>query len=164
VVDRFTNQLTLFNIIEQMQGVGPPPAKPGDESKKRQAIMPVNWCVTSFYTRSRPGIPETFHEVCVITGPRKKKIAEVRQEVQMIADERMRVISAVPHLPFAGFGEYKIDIFVEKQGKRRRVERIVIPFTQLTKPAIEMLAKSRNAETQLIGTPKPKRNKKSPIN
>jgi hypothetical protein len=131
IVDRFTNQLSLFNVIEQVHTARPPDTV----DKKRTALMPVNWHVVSYLSRSRSGIPERFNIVCVIRGPNGKPIGESTQEIVMDKHDKMRSISYIPNIPFVGVGDYRVVIFYEKDKKRRKLDEIVIPVNFLEQTA-----------------------------
>ena len=130
VVDQGTNLMSLFDLVEQMNG--PRPAAAPD--KKTKTLMPVRWQIVTFWSRSKPDVPERFRSVCVIRGPDGSKLYEGRQDLALTQHQNVRGIFSIAALPFKGDGPYRISVFFENGSRRRKVHETVIPLVYVDSP------------------------------
>lgn len=127
VIDSQTNQLSLFDVLEQinLSGTGPQKYQKGTE-----ALIPLNPSLTTFWVRSDLEKPEKVKTRLRIIAPDKQCLYTREDEVDLTAHRRHRAIATFQGFRLRGPGVYKYLIDMGKKGEKGKNWKNVatIPF------------------------------------
>ena len=105
-IDSDTNNLSLFNIIEQVQ-IPEPPERPESSDSDALHAVPLRFVVVILFSRSEPDRGEKKEARLVVAMP-NGSVAEtsLRFDVDLESATRNRTRINIGTLPLAGQGEY----------------------------------------------------------
>lgn len=110
VIDKFTNQVSLLDVIEAFNFEEVPQLPPESE-RPEGTFFRVQAQVVSLWVRSQHDIPETVRWRVAIRLPTGKiETGDTQTEADLSAGTRGRSILQFPVLPFAGMGTYWFDV------------------------------------------------------
>jgi hypothetical protein len=113
-IDRDTNQVSLFDIIERIRVdlVGPPPS--GDK-----IVIPSRCQVVTLWTRGQQSEPDSGASRLRLIAPGGQELLKSENEVDLTEYSLRRVRINLAGLPFVGNGQYRfvIDLSVEDEWK-----------------------------------------------
>lgn len=111
-IDRDTNALSLFNIIEGAAIVSPEPPQPSSEGQLPQTLGQFQFVVS--WARSNPEVAERGRGRVRVSLPSDNEFGPPREfEVDLTAHLHLRMRIQFPGLPLGGEGDYRF--VVEKQ-------------------------------------------------
>lgn len=99
VIDRDSNNVSLFDILEQITIHGEPP---GDDA----AVAPVEMEVMTLWSRSDYGVPARGAQRLTLLSPSGEALASGKQEVDLSKHRRFRSRTRFRGLPVKGPGRY----------------------------------------------------------
>lgn len=103
VVDQETNNVSLFNILEQVD-VPEPPALPPDSSSLRAALRPLELFI--LFARTASEVPEHGRVNVRLIFPSDDPPASFQIDVDLSQVHRNRARINLPGMPVSGEGEY----------------------------------------------------------
>jgi hypothetical protein len=129
IVDRFTNRVTLFNVVES--GSVPADAAMG-------SLVGISGMLLSLWIREDPDTPET---AMVRTGLRVPSghtiIAKESLEIDLRESLWFRTLAHIKGIPFHGPGLYRIIVECQRQPDTSWKEVAQVPFQFLLEPRPE---------------------------
>lgn len=102
-VDQETNNVSLYNILEQLD-VPEPPAEPPDTSTLRAALRPLELFI--LFSRTVSEVPEAGRANVRLIFPSDDPPASFQIDVDLSQAHRHRVRINLPGMPVSGEGEY----------------------------------------------------------
>ena len=118
VVDRQTNNISLFNVVEDIQVVAPSPQLEPSETVS-QLVTPQVFDLVIMLGRSDFEVPEKGSGRVRIMGPGldAKESGSPPFEVDLTEFLRSRMIIKIPGIPIAGEGIYRLLVDCTTEGK-----------------------------------------------
>jgi hypothetical protein len=107
VVDRFTNNLSLLHVVDQITVGGSP------ESGQP---MPMPFDIMTLWQRGDVESPEVAQTRTVIVAPNGDEISSTEVHVDLTDNRRLRARLRVVGMPFRGFGRYRLRADVQEDG------------------------------------------------
>jgi hypothetical protein len=110
-VDRDTNVVSLFNVIEDLTLSAPPPeAPPGQQLPAGLALVPP-FRIVALWSRSNPDVPEQGRGRMRLLLPKDGSVARTQEfDVDLTQHLRLRHIMNLSGLPLGGEGIYRFVI------------------------------------------------------
>lgn len=136
VVDRFSNALSVFNIVEELSVPAPPPPSDG---KPQLAVLPL--VAVTYWRRSDPTKPESVQVRLRIVGPTKKPLMEALQTADMTDHLRTRALATLPGIPVAGAGNYAIIISTKAGAQWKKAGQVDFHLSYESPHAKETVSK-----------------------
>lgn len=119
-VDRFTNAVSMANVIEEFQF----PADTPDVDDPAKPLRAQGFVVVSHWLRNALDKPETATAKLVLIGPGlKKPLGNSEFTVDLSSHTRARQLSHMPAFPYIGPGDYFIEVHLRKGKRWQRVGR-----------------------------------------
>jgi hypothetical protein len=103
VIDQQTNNISLFEVLEQIQLSGPPLPSSG-------VVLPTNFEVVSFWTRSADADPERGRARLRFASPTGQVINESEYEIDLSTFVRTRTIAKMSGFPISAPGRYYFQV------------------------------------------------------
>lgn len=112
VVDRYTNNVSLLHIIDQITvRVPPEPASP----------IPISLDVMTLWERGDAESPESGESRTVIVTPQGEEVSHTATRVDLTEHQRLRSRLRVLGLPFHGYGKYQFRVDLMQGGEWQAV-------------------------------------------
>jgi hypothetical protein len=98
-VDRDSNNISLFNIVEQLtvEAIGPPPDDAG---------LPLRMEVVSLWVRRNPEVPARAVARVVLESPGRQPKILPELDLDLTAHERLRTVARFDGLPISASGRH----------------------------------------------------------
>jgi len=126
VVDKQSNNISLFDVIEQIR-VKPPESSVYEEGSV--VLVPFNFALVSLWIRSDPSKPEKFRARINLKTP-VAEIVGFEEEIDLTKHRRARSISNFQDFPVSGPGQYfykvNIEIIKGKKASWKNVANIPV--------------------------------------
>lgn len=122
IIDKRSNNLTLYSILEEIKGVVPLSSK----NKGDVTFLPIPAQLITSLVRSNPDEPEENIDIGInLKSPdgREFKIENVAKS-NLIDHTRSRHIISLENIPYTVAGVYWLHIQVTAKGKRKQVAKI----------------------------------------
>lgn len=100
ILDRYTNAVSLFEIIE---GVIITPKSPPPSGRVN---IPASMHLVSLWCRSDRGTPESFEARSVVILPSGSEVAGLSMQAGLQEHRRIRTFMRLEAMPFEGAGQY----------------------------------------------------------
>lgn len=110
-VDRYTNTITLTNILEEISLDESAELVEAQKLGKPILIQP-GFTFASLWERSDPDLPEKAQARVTLVSPIGKQLGRAEFTLDLLVARRSRGLNRFNHFPFAGFGEYKFQLHV----------------------------------------------------
>jgi len=107
VVDRFTNNLSLLHVVEQITVGGSP---------ETGELMPIPFDIMTLWERGDLESPEVAQTRTVIVAPNGDEISSTEIPVDLTEYRRLRARLRVVGMPFSGFGRYRLRVDLQDDG------------------------------------------------
>jgi hypothetical protein len=101
VIDRYTNSVSLLNVLEQITIQGELP---------EAAVLPIGVDVLTLWSREVPGTPETSSSRLTFRTSEGEILATHESDVQLTDSERLRARVSFQGLPLKGPGTYYFNV------------------------------------------------------
>ena len=102
-VDRESNALSIFNVIESLAV----PKEVPDPPRGQQIPIGPQFVIVHRWIRSDPELGDRAVGRVKVVGPEGDTIGTAEFTVDLVAERRARSMLKFPFFPFAGIGEYK---------------------------------------------------------
>lgn len=129
IVDKFTNNLTVVNQIDQLN-VPPPPVPMVSSVRVKKSngvkavLLPISLCVVTVWEREKRAISEVAKGRCTLIGPTKQRLAVFEFDVNLRKTLRARFLGSLPGLPVSGEGTYRFLLQVRRGAGWLRVGEV----------------------------------------
>ncbi|MFW9940463.1 MAG: hypothetical protein ACFFFT_05440 [Candidatus Thorarchaeota archaeon] len=125
VVDKDTNNLSIFDVLEQFTITAPKLPKSRDNKK---TIIPLSFEVISFWIKKNMDHPETGTAKLTFKAPNGNQEEGAIFDINLQKHKRFRSKIKVAGIPFYGSGEYVFIVYLknEKTGKWKEVSKVPI--------------------------------------
>ena len=130
--DRETNNISLFDVIEQLNVLGPlPPPQPG-----ATAAIPIAFELVSVWSRANPEEGEDSTGRVRLLGPNGNQLFENTFPVSLIDYPRMRTQLRTMGFPLVGTGRYTFVVEIQRANSQwESVARIPVQLESVAQPA-----------------------------
>lgn len=118
-IDRETNNISLFEVTEQIQAQGP-----ADEP----GVLPCSLELVSLWSRTEPDLPSRGEARIFLRTPRTANLMPQTQAVDLQEYRRLRSRLLIPSIPIEGPGIYTFVVECRQQGQEQWVEVASIPL------------------------------------
>lgn len=106
VTDRDTNQVSLFNVVDNLAI----PVPPANELDDPNGLVPTGSSLVTLWARSNPEIPEVVTGRVVFLGPDNEALFTFEHPVELTEAPTGRGIFVMPGLPLGLQGIYRFKI------------------------------------------------------
>jgi hypothetical protein len=129
-IDRDTNQVSLFDIIERIKVdlIGPPPAG-------EKIVIPSRCQVVTLWTRAQQGEPDSGTTRLRLIAPGGQELLKSENEVDLTEYALRRVRINLAGLPYIGNGQYRFVIDIKFEDEWKVVAEIPVQLDVETKLA-----------------------------
>ncbi|MFP4393785.1 MAG: hypothetical protein ACLFTI_00860 [Anaerolineales bacterium] len=121
VVDRYTNNVSLEHIIEQITVQG---------ALQDEGAIPIELDVMILWEIDEPKDADVYNSRLVVVGPDKKELASNEMKVNLTKHKRSRNRIHLQGLPFQGFGHYVLRVDLKQENQWEAVGSIHIDVVQ----------------------------------
>ena len=97
VVDRYTNNVSLLHLIEQITMTGRP---------EPDGLIPITFDIMTLWERGELDEPETRMSRIVVLNPDGCECELAERSINLTEHQRLRARLTVTGVPFQGFGRY----------------------------------------------------------
>jgi hypothetical protein len=131
ITDRESNNLTLLNVIEQINVLGPVPGP-----------IPIQLELVTLWVRSEPDRPTRGRGRVRVVAPGGTQLAENEYEIDLTQFERIRNQGRIQGVPFSGPGRYLFVVSLQQEDEQdwQDVARVPLQIVVQTPPV------ARNAQ------------------
>lgn len=105
VIDKESNNMSLIDIVEQLQARGPRP-QPGG-----RAAIPLNAEVVTLWSRTNNDVPVMGYSRTTLENPSGGQMIEILSDIDLTAHNRRRMRGKIELLPVPENGMYLIKVF-----------------------------------------------------
>jgi hypothetical protein len=134
LVDATTNNLSIVNILEEVQ-TQPPKLPPDAIAAGRQPLVALQLTILSVWNRSGHAAREQARARIQIKSPKGKKLGEASVALDFSKFERIRAMLPLPGLPLDGAGRYIFSADLGFGSRWRRVGTVALKVTYHDDPA-----------------------------
>ena len=121
-VDRESNALSIFNIIENLSI----PKEVPDPPRGQQIPIGPQFAMAHRWIRSDSELPERPEGRVQVVGPEGTIIGTVGFTVDLVTDQRARSMIKFPFFPFGGIGDYKFITEVKVGDDWQRIDEVAL--------------------------------------
>ena len=126
VVDRYTNNISLEHIIEQINIQGPLPT---------ENAIPIELDIMTLWATDEPGDTEIAQSRLTIVAPNGEELGSNEAQVDLTKHVRLRNRAHLSGLPFAGSGQYVFRVDLLRGNTWETVGNVYMDIVQV--PAVE---------------------------
>jgi len=132
-IDRETNNVSLFEVIEQLNVLGPLP------DVAARAALPMQFEIVSLWARANAGEPEESTGRIVLIAPNGLEVLSHVFPVSLTEHTRMRTQMRSVGFPLLGRGRYVFRIELQDTGGTwNQVARIPVEVESIAQPPVEV--------------------------
>jgi hypothetical protein len=125
-IDRVSNALSVFNIIEYLSVPKELPELPAGQ----QIAVGPQFSIVQRWERTKPDASEYLTGRVQVLGPGDGVIGSGEFVIDLAAEKRARSIINFPFLPFAGVGDYKFITELKVGDEWQQMDKIVLAVTR----------------------------------
>jgi hypothetical protein len=131
VLDKYTNNVSLFNVLEEMTIKPTGPLPEGDKA------FPTSLSLVTLWVRSDPATPEIAQAQMKFVAPDGTVITQATTEIDLTIHQRHRYFSRLEVMPFRGTGiyEFVIEQRIEEQWREEARVPLELKLSEVQKPA-----------------------------
>jgi len=122
VIDKDTNNISLFSVLEQLNVAGPPP------SKESPGLIPISLEVVSFWERIPNDQPSRGRSSLLIVAPSGETIQRQVSDVDLTVYQRSRVRGKLNGLPVAATGRYEFRVQLRQDDSEEWEDVAALPL------------------------------------
>ena len=126
-IDRDSNALSIFNIIENL---AIPKIVPEPVEGQQLAVSPP-FAIVQRWVRTDPEIKEQLAARIQVVGPNGNVIGGGEFSVDLASDIRARQLMNFPFFPFAGVGDYKFITQIKVDEEWKNMLEVALVVTRL---------------------------------
>lgn len=115
VVDQDSNQISLFNIIDELTFSGAPPVATG-EPEPDPILVPMDMELVVVWARSDPETPESVRGRTRLVGLDRSEILTEEREIGLDEAIHVRWFHDLTDIPYLGEGEYLLKVDAKTPG------------------------------------------------
>lgn len=135
LIDHRTNNISLIDIIEELQIVGPPLPQPGG-----QFVIPINFEVVTLWGRGQNNLPIRGYGRLLFIDPASNTLRSLDYEIDLSVFQRVRTCLGIIGLSVQNQGRYILRVQMRENGNEEWQTVANIPlnilFQSLGQPPI----------------------------
>lgn len=132
--DKETNNLSIFDVIEQLNVLGPLP----DPATK--SAVPITYEIVSLWYRADPKAPEETVGRIRLVGPNEAEVFGQEFPVNLIDHPRMRTQLRSLGFPMLGAGRYMFLVEIRRNNNLESAARIPVQLESVAQPTAAPVA------------------------